>query len=162
MIGFQRKGALFFLSLGLTALRARLGYPPVSLMQAQAHIEQFVDHVVSSRRLAVKMRERVTGYGPGLTHIGRRLCDSLLLLGYFDSSWHYPPKVYAFLEACWSLEEFSGVSYSALAADPLWSMHTHADELNGVLDKIRMSARQTWFSGVTHEAWWPRGKCQSY
>lgn len=134
---------------GLPALRARLGYPPVSLLQAQAHIEAFVDQVLGSRRLAVKMRERVTGYGPGLTRLGRQLMPTLLMLGYFDSSLHYPPKVYLFLEACWSLEECSGVSYSALAADPLWSMHTHADELNGLIDKIRMLARQEWFFGVT-------------
>ncbi len=132
----------------LNALRAGLGYPPVSLMQAQACIEALVDQVVESRRLAVKMRERVTGYGPGLTRLGRQLMPTLLMLGYFDSSLHYPPKVYAFLEACWCLEDFSGVSYSALAADPLWSMHTHADELNGVIDKIRMSARQEWFSAT--------------
>lgn len=133
---------------GLPDLRARLGYPPVSLLQAQAHIEAFVDQVLDSRRLAVKMRKRVTGYGPGLTRLGRQLMPTLLMLGYFDSSLHYPPKVCAFLEACWSLEEFSGVSYSALAADPLWSMHTHADELNGVIDKIRMLARQRWLVGV--------------
>lgn len=138
---------------GLPALRARLGYPPLSLLQAQALIEAFVDQVVDSRRLAVKIRERVTGYGPGLTRLGRQLIPTLLMLGYFDSSLAYPPKVYAFLEACWSLEDFCGVSYSALAVDQLWSMHTHADELNAVLDKIRMSARQRWFAGVTHQPW---------
>lgn len=133
---------------GLPRLRARLGYPSVSFLQAQAHIEAFVEQVVDGRRLAVKMRERVTGYGPGLTRLGRQLIPTLLMLGYFDSGRHYPPKVYAFLEACWSLEEFCGVSYAALAAEPLWSMHTHADELNGVIDKIRMSASQEWFSSA--------------
>jgi hypothetical protein len=127
-------------------LRARLGYSPVSLDQAQFDIEDFVDHVVGSRRLAVKVRERITGYGPGLTRIGRRLFGVLTLLGYFDSGWHYPPKVYAFLEACWSLEDFCGVRYSELATNPHWYMHTHSDELNGVLDKIRMSAGMDWFS----------------
>lgn len=105
-----------------------------------------MDQVVNSRRPAVKMRERVTGYGPGLTSLGRQLIPTLLLLGYFDSSSHYSPRVYAFLEACWSLETFCGVSYSELAANPLWSMHTHADELDAVLDKIRLSASQAWFS----------------
>lgn len=136
---------------GLPALRARLGYEPVGPVQAHEQIEAFVDQVVHSRRLAVKMRDRKSsGYGPRLTRLGRQLIPTLLLLGYFDSNMHYPPKVYAFLEACWNLEDFSGVRYSALASEPLWSMRAHADELNGVLEKIRMSARQEWFPGGTH------------
>jgi hypothetical protein len=52
-----------------------------------------------------------------------------------------------FVDACWCLEWFCGIDYVQLASDPVKAMATHADELNAVIDKIRMSVQTGWPAG---------------
>ncbi len=143
------------------------GFKPVSQSRALRDIEAFVDKVLSSSEPAIIEGCHASPvFGVSVTRIGRELLETLPLLGLFDSEHDYTEKPYAFLDACWLIESMYRIDLSRVWADPHAQLASYSDALNGVVDKIRLSARQEWFrrgpSDRRYEAGYRANKIRQY
>ncbi|MFZ5697529.1 MAG: YagK/YfjJ domain-containing protein [Pseudomonadota bacterium] len=125
---------------------AKTGFNPIGRSMAMLQIEAFVDMVSRAHEPAFIIRhdsDRI--HGVHMTNTGRGLIDVLPLLGLFDSDHDYSEKPYAFLDACWMTENVTGIDLSLVWMSPRALTLNYANELNWLVDKLRMSCRQDWF-----------------
>lgn len=130
----------------LPVLWKSVGFEPVSQSRALRDIEAFVDSVISSKEPAFVIHDDpALGSGAQITDTGRHLLKVLPLLGLFDSEHDYAEKPYAFLDACWLLENMHGIRLDRVWMNPHANLAGCGEDLNLLVDKIRMSSRQDWF-----------------
>lgn len=136
----------------LPVLWQKAGITPTSQSQALRKIEDFVDYVDVTTHPAFTYSSLTSGRSRVReTVVGRRLLDVLPLLGLFDSDHDYAEKPYAFLEACWLMECVHRMNLLHIGLNPASASLHYAEQLNEVVEKIRMSTRQEWFRRGAYE-----------
>ncbi len=125
-----------------------------TLGQADAldKIERFVERVIRSSDPAWEMRRNRSGVEAITeTSIGRRLREVLPYLILFDSRHDYSEHAYAFLDSCWLIESVWRMNLFQTSLLPASLIAKHAEALNDVVEKIRMSAGFDWFARGRHD-----------
>lgn len=155
----NRKDILFPLieyqrEMDLSARRFWLPADIEVLGQADAldKIERFVERAIRSSGPAWEVRRSRSGEAAiAETSIGRRLREILPYLTLFDSRHDYSEHAYAFLDACWLIENVWGVNLFSASLLPPALAARHAEALNDVVEKIRMSSGFDWFARGRHD-----------
>lgn len=125
---------------------------PLSQAAALDRIEKFVIQAVDTIEPAWVLKTHASGIQAWtMTSTGRRLSQSLPYLILFDAHHDYTEHVYAFLDACWLVENIWGVNLFHVSLMPPDLQARHAEALNCLVEKIRMSAGFDWFKRGPHD-----------
>lgn len=112
-------------------------------------IERLVNRILRSTQPAFILNWKGTG-GPDIveTSIGHRLRDVLPFSSHFGSGHTYSEQPLAFLHACWLIGSVNGLDLSQLPVPPSSLGAREAEALNEVVERIRMSACESWYTRI--------------
>lgn len=113
-------------------------------------IEKFVDRVLANGILAYS----IVRFTVRSTSLSVRMRYMIRLVGFFDSSHHYSEKITAFLHAVWFVECVEGLNLTLIEDDDFQPTIGHAEALNLLVERIRLSARREWFKRAHIDRKW--------
>lgn len=118
-------------------------------------MEKLVERVAQGEGAAYEIDFQPNGRGRVReTTLGRRLRRLIRYIGFFDTAHEYSEGPLAFLDACWMLSSVFGDSLSEIALESQPLSLRHAEMLNHIAERIRMSTREYWYQrGVSDRRW---------